>query len=366
MVFIIAIVSLAAVLAWWTIYIHNSIKQQRFYQLERLDLMLNRYVLELNLDTENAPTSGILENDDRFEIGSCSSYGTRFVKPLSPAWPELCLEVRPEILEEIEKESKSLNFMLLGESGLLLLIVLISSVFLYRFIRLERQTTEEVKRFWERSAHEIKTPITGIKAFLQNLKSNRYSQEELLPYVDLALVQVEKQEQLAENVLSGYQLESQKKSSGLKRIDLVSFLSSYFEKAAVQLTEAEIIEGFKEIKEVAVRADEYRLGVILDNIVDNALKYCSPGLVLDVGIEEEKKRVAVIFRDNGPGFSSHFKENIFSAYKFTDGKLPEGKHGAGIGLYISRQLARSMGGDLRAESEGPGEGAAFFLFLQRV
>jgi len=118
--------------------------------------------------------------------------------------------------------------------------------------------------------------------------------------------------------------------------------------------------------DVFVYADEYRLGVILDNIVDNALKYCSPGLILQIGMKVEKRKAIVVIEDNGPGFPSHLKDNIFQAYRHLSPELPKGKHGAGIGLYISRQLARSMGAELKAESRGSGQGAVFFLALIRV
>jgi signal transduction histidine kinase len=366
LVFVISIISLAALLTWWSVFIRNSIRDHRINELDKLELKLDYLALKLGLEGGAPPAAGILEEDNRFEIGSCLSFRKRNGKPLQPRWPDFCIRVHPDVLQRIEDESKSLNFMLLGESGLLLLIIFISSIFLYRFIQLERRTAREVKNFWERSAHEIKTPLTGIKAFLQNLKNREYRTEELLQYVDLALTQVEKQEQRAENVLSGYQLERQKRPPGLKGIALIPFLSEYFKKTVLHLTEANIQLRFEGLKSVMVKADEYRLGVILDNLVDNALKYGMPGLILEVSIREEKKRAVVAVKDNGPGFPSQLKENIFHAYRHASPDLPEGKRGAGIGLYISRQLARSMGGDLHAESRGPGKGAVFLISLLRA
>lgn len=360
----ITILALAALLAWWSVFIRDSIHAQRSTQVENLELKLDYYALTLGMEEALSPAVGVLERDDRFEVGTCAEYGESGVRRLFPHWPDLCIRVRSEVYETIEEESKSLNFMLIGESGLLVLIILITSFFLYRFIRLERRTTREIQKFWERSAHEIKTPITGIKAFLQNLKSQTYTLEELAPYVSMALTQVERQEQLAENLLSGYKLDAKRRGERLGDVELGLFLREYFERSALHLTDDVFHLDFKEEDSFHVHADAYGLRVILDNIVDNAMKYCSPGLELKVEIRKEKKRAVVVLTDNGPGFSPEHRHNIFSAYKHLESELPAGKRGTGIGLYISSQLALSMGGELKAESEGKGQGAQFLLYLK--
>ena len=82
-----------------------------------------------------------------------------------------------------------------------------------------------------------------------------------------------------------------------------------------------------------------------------------------IGFRKDKNRVVLVIADNGPGLSAQHRHNIFSAFRHLESELPKGRHGTGIGLYISRQLARSMGGDLKAESEGKGKGTQFLLYL---
>lgn len=363
LMFGLTIIALASLLTWWFFFIRDSIHLQQSIRVENLELKLDYYALSLGLEESVPPPVGVFERDDRFEVGICEAFGQGEGQRLFPLWPDLCIRVRPEVFESIEEESKSLNFMLIGESGLLVLIILITSIFLYRFIQLERRTTREIQKFWERSAHEIKTPITGIKAFLQNLKSQTYTLEELTPYVSMALTQVERQEQLAENLLSGYKLDAKRRGERLGDVELGLFLREYFERSALHLTDDVFHLDFKKEDFFHVRADAYGLRVILDNIVDNAMKYCSPGLELKIELRKEKNRAVVVLTDNGPGFSPEHRHNIFSAYRHLGSELPAGKRGTGIGLYISSQLARSMDGDLKAESEGKGQGSQFLLYL---
>ncbi len=256
--------------------------------------------------------------------------------------------------------------MLVGEAGVLILVVFVSSVFLYRFIRLERRTAREVKVFFERSAHEIKTPISGIKAFLENLKAGAVDSKNLMSYVDMALRTVKRQEQLAENILSGYKLEERKIRLKCTGLDLAAFVEDYLDENSFRFTEAKIIFNYKKKKRITVKADTNALKVILDNITDNAIKYCDCSPVLKVDCIISGAKAVVVIKDNGPGFKPHFHETIFNAYKQLDEELPVKRQGAGLGLYISRKLARKMGGDLEAHSEGEGKGAEFRVILPRV
>jgi signal transduction histidine kinase len=333
--------------------------------LEKLGVELEYISKELG-NRENSPTPGVLEQDDRFEILRCITSERPLERRLEPHWTDLCIRPRKITLEQIEHKYNRLNVMLIGEAGFFVLIILVSSFFLYRFIQLERRTALEVKQFWERSAHEIKTPITGVKAFLQNLKSHAYNAEELAPYVDLALKQVANQEQLANNIMSGYHLKSKDIFTKLNDIEINGFLTEYFERSPLQFTDARIQLKFQTSKNVCVKADPTNLKVILDNIIDNAIKYCTPDLALTVDIKIDKKKAIVTIADNGPGIPPEKVKNVFSAFRYLDEELPVKSRGAGFGMYISRQLIQHMGGDLQIISEGDGKGSQFLIYVNLV
>jgi two-component system OmpR family sensor kinase len=119
-------------------------------------------------------------------------------------------------------------------------------------------------------------------------------------------------------------------------------------------------------EDIKIRADAHAVRTILDNIVDNAVKYCPPGLVLKVRVFTEGRKAVVEISDNGPGFASDMAEKIFEAYKYRADQLPGTNHGTGMGLCISRKLARRMGGELKASGKKGDTGARFLLFLNRI
>ena len=364
LIFGISIASLISLIIWWSIFIHNSIQIRRHMNFEILKIEMHCLALQMNEDSLRAISPGVLKSDARFEIVSSRTAVVQpFIKLPSPA-DNFIMKPVPHVTAEIERKTRSLNFMLIGESAVLTLIVIVSLLFLYRYIQLERRTTQAVHEFWARSTHQIKTPITGVKSFLQNLKNRALSVDKLDDYIDMALSQVDNQERLAENILSGHLLMTGPRESQNSYLELKPFLQKYFTHA-LHLSDIELQIEWDQFEKIKVRGNEESLKVVLDNITDNAVKYCSPGLILKVVVIGHPKHIHIGLCDNGPGFSGEQLPLMFEAYKNLEGSLPTRSRGSGIGLYLSRRLMRKMGGDLKAESRGPKEGACFFIILPK-
>lgn len=365
-IFGITIFLLALLVSWWSFFLSQSIGKQRVQMRENLVVKLDFFALQMGIDSKNIPETGVFEIDQRFEIAICGPESSDFIKTLKPSWPQMCIRVREESLKQIEDDFKSKRFMLIGESSLLVLLILFCCIILYKFIRLEKRSIKEIEDFWGRVTHEIKTPITGIKAFLQSLKQHSLDETQLQKCVDLALKEVEKQEQLARNILAGSTLKH--KDVVLDEIDLDAgeFIENYFNGHVLLLSGVKVKLNVDEGKGLLVRADPHALRIILDNITDNAAKYCSPGLVLNISILKQASKAVIHIRDNGPGISPQVRKNISGIYKNFSDKLTAAGHGSGMGLLISKMLAEKMSGDLRAFSEGDGQGTEFQVFLPMV
>lgn len=98
---------------------------------------------------------------------------------------------------------------------------------------------------------------------------------------------------------------------------------------------------------------------ILLNLLGNAIRYSPPDSQIWIRLEEDRLRARVIVADQGPGLTEEQADAVFEKFERL-GRSDEG--GSGLGLYISRRLARAMGGDLTVES-APGHGARFILEL---
>jgi signal transduction histidine kinase len=114
--------------------------------------------------------------------------------------------------------------------------------------------------------------------------------------------------------------------------------------------------------QLTVRADRDKLQQILLNLLTNAIKFTEPGGEMRVECAPRVNRVAIIVSDTGIGIASEKLSHVFEPFVQVDQRLTRPHEGVGLGLAISRDLARGMGGDLTAESR-LGVGSSFTLTL---
>jgi nitrogen-specific signal transduction histidine kinase len=364
--FIVTFLSLISLVTWWSVFIRQSIVYQYHSNYENLKAHLEVYSTRLGHDQTTRPEPGSFPHDDRLEITMCDDREGTFNIPLDPHWSSYCISPTNEYIETVEKEFRSKTFMIFGESGFLILVLCISTFMLIRMLWLEKRSDREVHELWSRITHEIKSPITGIKAFLQTLKSQPIPQDQLVPLVDMALREVDRQQQLAENLLIGRRLENGGHGLSSSAINLKSYLNDYLSTKNLLLGNLSVDIVWRTEEDLCVRADADALRVVCDNLLDNAAKYCENTPRLTLEIRTENKRGIISFIDNGRGFHPSMAEDIFRAFKRLTNELPKNSRGTGMGLHISRQLLRKMGGDLTASSSGEGKGATFSVYLKQI
>jgi signal transduction histidine kinase len=114
-----------------------------------------------------------------------------------------------------------------------------------------------------------------------------------------------------------------------------------------------------------VRADPEKVRQVILNLVANAVKFTEPGGEIAIRCDADDATVRVRVADTGRGIGAEQMGRIFDPFVQVDRHLtPASQQGVGLGLAISRDLARAMGGQLSAESE-PGRGSTFTLELPR-
>ena len=109
-------------------------------------------------------------------------------------------------------------------------------------------------------------------------------------------------------------------------------------------------------------ADVDQLDQVLWALLDNAVKYGNRTPVrVDLVVEEAARRLRLTIGDSGPGVPEADRGRLFG--RFVRGSATGGDEGSGLGLYVSRELCRAMGGDLVLEPSAPGGGASLSVFL---
>jgi signal transduction histidine kinase len=171
-------------------------------------------------------------------------------------------------------------------------------------------------------------------------------------------------ETLVDELLTAARLEAESLSLSIKEVDLNQAAREAWRRAAPRAT---LLKGKLALDTaepaVMASADERYLARILDNLLNNALIYSAeaPEVSIRVYAEDNLARLAV--RDRGRGIPPESWERIFERFaRIEDPFLKEGR-GSGLGLYLSRGLARAMGGEVELAASHLGSGSTFLLSL---
>ena len=116
--------------------------------------------------------------------------------------------------------------------------------------------------------------------------------------------------------------------------------------------------------DLRLRADREKVQQILLNLLTNSIKFTEPGGEIRTTCTADEDSVWISVTDTGIGIPSDKLATIFEAFVQVDQRLTRPREGVGLGLAISSDLARGMGGDLTVESR-PGKGSTFTLRLVR-
>jgi PAS domain S-box-containing protein len=228
--------------------------------------------------------------------------------------------------------------------------------------RLERQKDE----FLTIASHELKTPLTSIKAFVQIL--DRYvirpEHPESRNYLSKMDHQIDKLTKLVQDLLDVSKIQTGKLDYNEDLFDLHEFIREIVEEMQPLTDQHQLI--YAEEKEIFLRADKYRLGQVLTNFISNAIKYSPDGGKIVISTYTDKDSVTVSVQDFGIGIPADKKKFLFQRFYRVMDKKRESFPGLGLGLYISSEIMKRQKGKIWFESEeGKGSTFSFSLPLTR-
>jgi signal transduction histidine kinase len=236
-----------------------------------------------------------------------------------------------------------------------------------REIERQQAQTEARQEFLGIVSHELKTPVAVMRAYTELLlrraeKSRRTDEIDVLQRMG---DQAERMLAMIEQLLDSRRLEA-----GLLTLEISHFdLSELVRKVArdVELTSRSHRITVETAGRAVIRADRRRIEEVITNLLDNAVKYSPRGGTIRVRITREgadtpDESIILSVSDDGPGVTERDQERVFDRFYQGTGQLHKGHKGLGLGLYISRELARQHGGDIWLESRR-GHGSTFYVRL---
>jgi two-component system phosphate regulon sensor histidine kinase PhoR len=215
-------------------------------------------------------------------------------------------------------------------------------------------------------SHELKTPLSVIKACVETLLAGAVDDPaHRRPFIDQIGNQAERLHALILDLLSLARIEGETEIFSFEEVMVDEAVEACLARyRALAEGKQQRLESYPPAEKTSVWVDEEALGQILDNLVDNAIKYTPPGGCVRVSWHTDNDRVCLQVRDTGIGIPEPDLQRIFERFYRVDKARSREMGGTGLGLAIVKHLTQAMRGSVRADSQVD-QGTTFSVYLPR-
>lgn len=228
----------------------------------------------------------------------------------------------------------------------------------------ERQNKELISNI----SHDLKTPITAIKGYVEGLMDGvADTPEKMDKYVRTIYNKANDMDRLINELTFYCGIDSNRIPYNFHRINVNEYFRDCVEEVGLELESESIRLNYSNLTDPDTRiiADPEQLKRVINNIISNSIKYMDkPAGIIDIRILDELDSIRVEIEDNGKGIAAKDLSNIFERFYRTDASRNSSKGGSGIGLSIVKKIIEDHGGYIWATSK-EGEGTCIHFVIRK-
>jgi len=238
----------------------------------------------------------------------------------------------------------------------------------------EKAKVEDLSRFKTQllslASHQIKAPLAAIKGFVQILNEGLYGEinDKVKEVLGKIRYSTDDLINLINTLLDIRKVEEGRMEYQFARVDFKKLVGEVVEELRPLASNGKKLEfTFNAPKEdIFVNADASKLKQVVQNLLDNALKYTPKGFV-KAELKNEKERGTVLFvvEDSGLGIAKDLLPHLFEEF-IRDERVKQEIRGTGLGLFIAKKIIEAHGGSIGASSEGEDKGSVFWIRLRKL
>jgi signal transduction histidine kinase len=249
--------------------------------------------------------------------------------------------------------------------GAIIAGLVLNTIFLVR----EMRRSDQQDSFLNAVTHELKTPVTSIRLYLQTLERRKTNDDQRREFYRLMLEDTDRLLGTVEQVLKAGEVRHELSRKNWREVDFSAIIHESLELAQLRngLSSEEMRFGSEPPRPIILMGNMEELRTAIANVLENAIKYSGPRreIVVDI-LTPSQESVLLQVRDNGLGIPRPELKRIFRRFYRVSNHGARQIKGTGLGLFIVRSIVRRHGGDAFAESEGTGHGSTFTIRLPRM
>lgn len=243
----------------------------------------------------------------------------------------------PNIVEKLENDKNRKVRMYLIEGIVFLLLLMFGFSWLYNRLTSIIKLNQQKSNFLLAVTHELKTPMASVKLFLQTIQRRELTKEQMNPMIDNCIEDVNRLNDLAENMLLATRIEGKSYQYNYSEVDLSALLSgiseNYMKKYEAYYTIEDSIDN-----DIEISADVFALTLAINNLIENALKYSPKKSTIKIIARNEGDKAVMQITDEGDGIPKDERINIFKQFYRVGNESTRTSKGTGLGLYIVKEI----------------------------
>lgn len=260
-----------------------------------------------------------------------------------------------------EKRRKSAQY--LGEGSTFFLVILVGAVFVYRATRRQIRVSQQQENFMMAVTHELKTPIAVTQLNLETLLRRHLDEETREKLIRHTLQEANRLNQLSSNILLASQLEGGKYKTFKQEVNLSELVMEVIRDYSNRYPLRHITSLVQ--PEIFIMGEALLLKMLLNNLVENALKYSAKEKQIRVELEPVQHTIELRVVDEGMGIPSQEKAKIFTKFYRVGNENTRKTQGTGLGLYLGRKIAKAHQAQLSVRDNHP-QGSIFIVTFKHA
>lgn len=230
----------------------------------------------------------------------------------------------------------------------------------------EKNIEQMKTEFVSLAAHQLRTPLSAIKWTLKMLLDGDLGKinKRQKGFIEKTYQSNERMIELINDLLSITRIEEGRYILKTALTDLAELAADSVHSRTQEMKKKKLRLVFQKPKEKLPRVnmDEEKIKLVVDNLIDNAIKYTRPGGTVTISLKSDKKEIGFQIQDTGAGIPEQQKERVFGKFFRGSNVLRMETEGTGLGLFIAKNIVESHGGRISFESEEK-KGTTFYFTI---
>lgn len=261
----------------------------------------------------------------------------------------------------IQDLSKRKTAQYIGEGLTFLAFILLGAVFVYRAIRRQFKFSAQQENFMMAITHELKTPIAVAQLNLETLQKRKLDEGQQQKLIANTLQEANRLNTLCNNILFTSQLDAGGYSAIKQSVNFTDLVETAVDDCKSRFPDRLFTEAIQE--EVFIQGDAFLLQMLLNNLIENAIKYSPKDKPIKVSLTAANATIKLAIADEGAGIVDAEKIPVFEKFYRSGNENIRKAQGTGLGLYLCKKIVQTHNGNIFVTDNHP-NGSIFTVIFK--